>query len=60
MMNMGLIMILLNINYNQTTTFSSISFIFLGRYSDFTSDWYDNIGGIIILTMIFNIAFSII
>lgn len=60
MMNMALVMILLNINYNQTVTFSSINFIFQGKYTDFTSDWYENIGGIIIMTMVFNIAFSVI
>jgi hypothetical protein len=59
-MNMGLIMILLNINYNNSISIQEISFIFLGRYDDFTSDWYSYIGAIIILTMIFNIAFPII
>jgi hypothetical protein len=60
MMNMGLVMILLNINYKNTTQLQEVSFIFLGKYTDFTSDWYNNIGGIIILTMVFNIAFSLI
>lgn len=54
-MNMGLIMILLNINYNSTLNNEDISFLFLGRYKDFTPDWYNNIGSIIILTMVFNI-----
>jgi hypothetical protein len=55
-MNMGLIMILLNINYRNSIDLNQVSFIFLGKYDDFTSDWYENIGAIIILTMIFNIA----
>jgi hypothetical protein len=59
-MNLGLIMILLNINYNNSTQLQEVSFIFLGKYDDFTSDWYFQIGAIIILTMIFNIAFSVI
>lgn len=60
MMNMGLIMILLNLNYNNSQSLKEISFIFLGRYNDFTSDWYENIGSIIVFTMVFNIAFSFI
>lgn len=59
-MNMGLIMILLNFNYQNSIQVQQISFIFLGKYDDFSSDWYINIGAIIILTMIFNIAFPII
>jgi hypothetical protein len=53
---MGLIMILLNFNYKKSLALEEISFIFLGRFDDFTVDWYENIGSIIILTMIFNIA----
>jgi hypothetical protein len=53
---MGLIMILLNLNYKKSLDLEEISFIFLGRFDDFTVDWYENIGSIIILTMIFNIA----
>jgi len=60
MMNMALVMILLNINYANTVNFTSINFIFQGKFSDFTSDWYETIGGILIMTMIFNIAFSVI
>lgn len=60
MMNMALVMILLNINYSNTANFTAINFIFQGKYTDFTSDWYSNIGGIITMTMIFNIAFSLI
>ena len=40
MMNMALVMILLNINYANTINWSSINFIFQGKFSDFTSDWY--------------------
>ncbi len=60
MMNMGLIMILLNINYTDTIKLSEISFIFLGKFTDVSTDWYEQIGTIIILTMIFNIAFSVV
>lgn len=60
MMNMALVMILLNINYQNSNTLQQVSFIFLGKFDDFTSDWYYAIGSIIILTMIFNIAFSLI
>jgi hypothetical protein len=55
-MNMGLLLILLKINYKNSIDLSQVSFIFLGKYDDFTSDWYENIVAIIILTMIFNIA----
>ena len=55
-MNMGLIMILLNYNYNGQINLTEVSFIFLGKYDDFTADWYESIGSIIILTLIFNIA----
>lgn len=55
-MNMGLIMILLNYNYKNSIDLSQVSFIFLGKFDDFTPDWYESIGAIIILTMIFNIA----
>jgi hypothetical protein len=55
-MNMGLIMILLNYNYNNSTSLTQVSFIFLGKYDDFTADWYESVGAIIVLTMIFNIA----
>jgi hypothetical protein len=60
MMNLGLIMILLNINYQNSVQLQQVSFIFLGKFDSFTSDWYYQIGAIIILTMIFNIAFSLI
>ena len=57
---MGLILILLNHNYNNSTYLKEINFLFLGKYSDFTPDWYSNIGAIITLTLIFNISFPII
>lgn len=60
MMNLGLIMILLNLNYQNSVQLKEVSFIFLGKYDSFTSDWYYEIGAIIVLTMIFNIAFSLI
>lgn len=60
-LNMGVIMIILNINFSGGVfSYQNISFLFTGKYEDFTSDWYSNIGSIIILTMIFNIAFPII
>jgi len=58
---MALIIILLNINYGKSTVdFSSFSFLLQGKFNDITADWYMNIGTIVILTMIFNIAFPII
>jgi hypothetical protein len=58
---MGVIMILLNVNFSGATfSYSNISFMFTGKYEDFTADWYSNIGSVIILTMVFNIAFPII
>jgi hypothetical protein len=61
-LNMGVIMILLNINYDIATINqnSSVNFLFSGQYDDFTADWYNVIGAIIILTMVFNIAFPVI
>lgn len=56
-MNMGLIIVLLNFNYKGEVSLSQLSFLFEGQYKDLTSDWYIKIGSIIILTMIFNIAF---
>lgn len=55
-LNMGLIMILLNYNYRNSINLTQVSFIFLGKYDDFSADWYQSIGSIIVLTMIFNIA----
>ena len=58
---MGVIMILLNINFSSALfDAQNISFLFSGKYDDFTADWYNNIGAVIILTMVFNIAFPII
>jgi hypothetical protein len=37
-----------------------MNFMFAGKYDGFTADWYSVIGAIIIMTMIFNIAFPII
>lgn len=58
-LNMGLILILLNLNYNNSTFLQEANFLFLGKYNDFTPDWYNNIGTIITLTLIFNITFPI-
>jgi len=52
---MGIIMILLNFNYNNSIGIQSLNVLFTNRYDDFTPDWYLHIGSIIILTMIFNI-----
>ena len=61
-MNMGLIIILINTQYNQNPSDLTTSFRFLvqGKYKDITADWYVNIGSIIILTMIFNVSFPLI
>ena len=59
-LNLGLIMILLNVNYKNDIKLQQVNFVFLGQYDDFTSDWYYGIGTVIIFTMIFNIAFPII
>lgn len=62
-MNMGLIIILLNLQYSADPNFSQqtgIFFLLQGKYRDITAAWYMNIGAIIILTMIFNISFPLI
>jgi len=60
-MNMGLIIILINTQYNTDPSFlNSLSFLAQGKYKDLTADWYINIGSIIILTMLFNISFPLI
>lgn len=59
-MNMGLIMILLNMKFSDGIGITEVGFLFQGKYTDLTADWYINIGSIIIMTMIFNIAFPII
>jgi hypothetical protein len=43
-----------------TTMVTHIKFWDEGRYTDFTVDWYKDVGGVIISTMIFNIAWPII
>lgn len=47
-------------NFTSSVSMNDVSFLLQGKYSDLTSDWYLNIGTIIILTMIFNISFPII
>jgi hypothetical protein len=59
-MNMGLIMIILNMKYSNNLNISAFSFLLQGKYKDVSPDWYLNIGTIIIMTMIFNISFPII
>lgn len=39
---------------------TQVGFLLQGRYNDLTPDWYNNIGTVIIMTMIFNISFPII
>ena len=60
-MNMGLIIILINTQYNQQPSFlSQFRFLVQGKYKDISADWYLNIGSIIILTLFFNVSFPII
>ena len=59
-MNSALIMIILNMKYSGGTAPSEVGFLLQGRYGDFTADWYNNIGSVIILTMVFNITFPVI
>ena len=54
---MGLIMILLNLNYSGSLNISQVSFLFTGKYNDMTADWYLEIATLIIMTLIFNIFF---
>ena len=59
-MNMGLVIILLKLNFKSTFTIDNLSFLFLGIYADITSDWYFEIGVIIILTLAINISVPIL
>ena len=54
-MNMGLLMILLKFDYNGSFNNENLSFLFQGTYNDVTSDWYLEIGVIIVLTLAINI-----
>ena len=56
---MGLIMILLNLKFDVKNA-EAVGFLFSGEYSDLTADWFISIAPIIVLTMIFNIAFPLI
>ena len=58
-MNMGLIIILIKLDYNSEIYIENLAFLFQGIYSDLTSDWYLEIGVIIILTLAFNIVIPI-
>lgn len=59
-MNMGLIIILIKLNYKTVIQIQNLSFLFQGTYNDITSDWYQDIGVIIILTLAFNIVIPIL
>ena len=39
-MNMGLIMILLKLDFNDSWNDQNLYFLFLGTYNDVTADWY--------------------
>ena len=39
-MNMGLIIILIKLNYNYELKIDNLTFLFQGTYKDLTSDWY--------------------
>lgn len=54
-MNMGLIIILLKLNFKSTFSINNLSFLFMGVYTDITTDWYYDIGVIIIMTLAINI-----
>ncbi len=58
-MNMGLIIILIKLKYEKTFEIKDLSFLFQGTYSDITTDWYLDIGVIIMLTLAFNIVIPI-
>jgi hypothetical protein len=58
-MNLGLIMIILNLNFAVQSHSSSIQFLFDGSYLDISSDWYLKIGSALVLTMMFNIFLPI-
>lgn len=58
-LNMGLIIILIKLNYKTVIEIKNLSFLFQGTYNDLTSDWYYEIGVIIILTLAFNIIIPI-
>lgn len=39
-MNMGLIIILIKMNYRNNIKIDNLGFLFQGTYTDITSDWY--------------------
>ena len=59
-MNMGLVMILLEFNFDGQWHDANVQFLFQGTYNDATSDWYLEIGVIITLTLAINIFLPII
>lgn len=52
---MGLIIILLKLNFRETVNIHDLSFLFMGIYNDITTGWYYEIGVIIIMTLAINI-----
>ena len=56
---MGLLMILLKLDYNGKWNDQNVHFLFLGTYNDITTDWYVEIGTIITLTLAINILIPI-
>lgn len=58
-MNMGLVIILLKLNYRSDFTIDNLSFLFMGVYEDITSDWYLEVGTIIMLTLAINIMIPV-
>ncbi len=56
-LNTGPILLMINADITQITIYD---FWDEGRYTDFSVNWYKDVAGIIISTMIFNIAYPII
>ncbi len=54
----GLLLLVINVDYGLATNShvpSGLLFLFDGQYSDLTTEWYLNVGTVIILTMTINI-----
>lgn len=57
--NTGLLLLLINIKFNvgsDSMVPSSLMFLVKGQYSDLTSEWFRNVGTVIIMTMFMNIV----
>ena len=54
--NTGLILLITNIdfNYNSPSEISSLQFLFGGKYSDISPEWFKNVGTVILLTIAIN------